>query len=85
MADAEPLTPGEFILALALAYKGHDAAKSLRREARQVRKGGIRYLALRGIADGLDKGANSPIQTVRAIRQVRRKNQALPPADRVWW
>jgi hypothetical protein len=64
MADSEPLTPGEFILALALAFKGHDAAKSLRREARHVRKGGIRYNALRGMADGLDKGADAPIRGV---------------------
>jgi hypothetical protein len=85
MADAEALTPGEFILTLALAFKGHDAAKSLRREARHVRKGGIRYDALRGMAEGLDKGAEAPIQTVRAIRQVRHQTQALPATDHVWW
>jgi hypothetical protein len=79
MDGTENWTALDWGLALLIAYKGHDAARSVRRESRQVRRNGVRYNALRGSAGVLDKAAESPIEAVNAIRGVTRQLRSKNP------
>jgi len=79
MEDRENWTAWDWGLALLIAYKGHDAARSLRRESRSVRRNGVRYTALRGSAEALDKAADSPVDAVNANREVSRQLRARRP------
>jgi hypothetical protein len=73
MDGTENWTALDWGLALLIAYKGHDAARSVRREARYVRRNGVRDKALRGSAGILDTAAESPVEAVNAVREVSRQ------------
>jgi hypothetical protein len=80
MEGTENWTLWDWGAALLIAYKGHDAARKVRRESRYVRRNGVRYKAIRASADAIDKAADSPIETVNALRQLGRQRRArLPP------
>lgn len=84
MSDTEQLTGGDLLLAVLLAYKGKSAASRLRKRARRVRRGGLRYHLLRGSANALDKASDRPIETVRELKRARRQPAQAEHPSTYW-
>ena len=85
MSDDAPLSGGEALLAILIAWKGHSVARRLRREARYVRRGGLRYKALRGAARSADRASEDPVSAARVIAKAfRSRRGTTTPAIRYW-